>query len=75
MSEEQMEEGKCMGHMPPRFGTSSEKAGTDAHEADAVLQALRVPGAGLLTRAANESTKGAHPPVLRSYRGKDFRQN
>ena len=20
MSEEQMEEGKCMGHMPPRFG-------------------------------------------------------
>lgn len=37
MSEEQMEEGKCMGHMPPRFGTSSEKAGTVAHEADAVL--------------------------------------
>lgn len=37
MNEEQMEEGKCMGHMPPCFGTSFEKAGMDVREADAVL--------------------------------------
>lgn len=37
MNEVQMEGGKCMVCMPSCFGMPSEKAGLDAHKADAVL--------------------------------------
>lgn len=37
MSEVQMEGGKCMVCMPSFFVMPSEKAGLDAHKADAVL--------------------------------------